>query len=166
MNALQARWNTFAPRERALLALGALVVVATLLYVLAWEPLADARDALRVQVQAGESDLAWMRAAAPQVRERTPAAPVALTSTGASLLARADASAREAGLGVSLLRVEPVANGQVRVYFQGAAFDDLLRWLEALAAQGSLRVSDFSARRAEGVGLVDANLSLEETPSP
>ena len=166
MSALRARWNARAARERALLALGAAVVLATVLYVLAWEPLAASRDALRLQVQAGETDLAWMRAAAPQVRERAAAAPAVRAANGASLLARADASAREAGLGVSLLRVEPVANGQVRVYFQGAAFDDLLRWLEALAAQDSLRVSDFSARRAEGIGLVDANLSLEEPPSP
>ena len=166
MSALRSRWDALAPRERGLLALGAAFVVGVLLYVLAWEPLAQSREALRLQVQAGETDLAWMRAAAPIVRERAASAPAPLVNDGRSLLARADASAREAGLGNTLLQVEPVSNRQVRVRFQGTSFDALMRWVEALSAQGGLRVTEFSARRAEGVGLVDAWLSLEEPASP
>lgn len=162
MSVLRERWDALAPRERSVLAAGAVVLLAVLAYVLVWEPLAQSRDALRTQVQAGEADLAWMRAAAPQVRERAASAPAPVSNDGRSLLARADASAREAGLGNALLRVEPVSDGQVRVYFQQAGFDPLMRWVEALSAQGSLRVGEFSARRAEGVGVVDANLSLEE----
>ena len=41
----------------------------------------------------------------------------------------------------------------------------LMRWVEALSAQGGLRVNEFSARRADGVGLVDATLGLEEPQS-
>jgi general secretion pathway protein M len=162
VSALAARWQALAPRERGMLALGAVFVLGVLVWLLAWEPLAQSRDALRLQVQAGETDLAWMRAAAPLVRERAAASPAPLVKDGRSLLARADASAREAGLGNALLRVEPVSDGQVRVQFQGAGFDALMRWVEALSAQGGVRVNEFSARRAEGVGLVDANLSLEE----
>lgn len=165
MSALRARWEALAPRERGVLALGAVFVLAVVLYVAAWEPLAESRDALQLQVQAGEADLAWMRAAAPQVRERAANAPAALAQDSRSLLARADASAREAGLGNALLQVEPVSGGQVRVQFQGAGFDALMRWIEALSAQGGVRVTEFSARRAEGVGLVDAHLSLEEPTS-
>ena len=162
MSALRQRWDAMAPRERVMVALAGIVVAATLLYVGAWEPLAQSRDALRLQVQAGETDLAWMRAAAPLVRERAATAPAPLVNDGRSLLARADASAREAGLGNALLRVEPVSDAQVRVQFQGAGFDALMRWVEALSAQNGVRVNEFSARRAEGVGLVDAHLSLEE----
>jgi general secretion pathway protein M len=165
MSALRARWDALAPRERGLLALGAVFVVGVLLYVLAWEPMLQSRDALRLQVQAGEADLAWMRAAAPIVRERAASTPAPMAHDGRSLLARADASAREAGLGNALLRVEPVSGRQVRVQFQGAGFDALMRWVEALSAQGGLRVNEFSARRAQGVGLVDATLSLEEPES-
>jgi general secretion pathway protein M len=165
MSALRGRWESLAPRERGLLMLGAVFVAATLAYVLAWEPLRQSRDTLRLQVQAGEADLAWMRAAAPLVRERGASAPAPLVRDGRSLLARADASAREAGLGNALLRVEPVSEHQVRVQFQGVGFDALMRWVEALSAQASVRVGEFSARRAAGVGLVDAQLSLEEPES-
>lgn len=165
MSALRARWEALAPRERSVLAFGMLFVVATLLYVSAWEPLAASRAALRLQVQAGESDLAWMRAAAPLVRERGATAPASFTQDGRSLLARADASARDAGLGNALLRVEPVSGDQVRVQFQGAGFDPLMRWVESLWAQSGVRITEFSARRAQGVGLVDAQLSLEQPSS-
>jgi general secretion pathway protein M len=165
VSAWHQRWDALAPRERLLLAAGAFVVAAVLLYVLAWEPLAQSRDTLRTQVQAAENDLAWMRAAAPRVRDRNAGTPAPLARDGRSLLARADAGAREAGHANAFLRVEPVSDHQVRVSFQGAGFDPLMRWVEALSANGGLRVGEFSARRAEGVGLVDANLSLEE-PSP
>jgi len=163
VSALRQRWDALVPRERAGVSLAAAVVLATLLYVGLWEPLAQSRDALRTQVLAGEADLAWMRAAAPLVRERASTAPVVAMPTGQSLLARADASAREAGLGTALLRVEPVNAGQVRVYFQGVGFDPLMRWIEGLSAQGSLRITEFSAQRAAGVGQVDARLNLEES---
>ncbi len=165
MSALRQRWNALAVREQRILSLGAVFVVLVLGYVLLWEPLAESRDNLRTQVQAAETDLAWMRAAAPLVQQRSANAPAALTLDGRSLLARTDASAADAGLKSALLRIEPVSDRQVRVSFQSAGFDALMRWVETLAANSNLRVSEFSVQRAEGVGLVDARLSLEE-PAP
>lgn len=162
MNALQRYWRGLGPRERNVLglALGALVLV--LGYVGLWEPLIDSRNEWRNRVATAQADLAWMRATAPQVRERNGAAPVR-SNDSRSLLARADASAREAGLGGSLLRVEPVADGQVRVYFEDVGFDAVVRWVETLSAQYGTRVGELSAQRADGVGRVDVRLSLEES---
>jgi general secretion pathway protein M len=87
-------------------------------------------------------------------------------ATGRSLLARVDASAREAGLGSALLRAEPIGTGNVRVTFQQAGFDALMRWIETFSAQHGARVGELSVQRADGVGLVDARLTLEETPLP
>jgi general secretion pathway protein M len=165
MSAVRQRWEALAPRERRIIALGAAVVVAVLFYLLLWEPLAQRREAWRVRVVAAESDLAWMRAVAPQVGARAATRPVTLVPDSRSLLARADASAREAGLGAALLRVEPVSARQVRVYFEQAGFDAMMRWLEALAARQGTRVVEMSAQRADGVGLVDARVTLED-PAP
>ena len=162
MSGWRARWEALAPRERRVLAGGAAVLLAVLLYVAAWEPLAQSRDAWRLRVTAAETDLAWMRAAAPRVQAGGAAAPA--RADGRSLLARVDASAREAGLGPALLRVEPVGAGQVRVTFEQAGFDALMHWLETLARDG-VRVGEFSAQRADGVGRVDARVSLE-SPTP
>lgn len=160
MNALQRTWRGLAPRDRRMLGGGALVLAAILAYVGAWEPLVAARNDWRLRVATAQADLAWMRAVAPQVRAQGEAQPAAVDNR--SLLARADATAREAGLGGALLRVEPVAEGQVRVIFEDVAFDDLMRWVEGLAATHGTRVGELSAQRAAGVGRVDARLSLED----
>ena len=162
MSTVAQRWQALAPREQRALLLGGVALGAILAYLLAWEPLSRSRDDWRTRVVAAESDLAWMRAAAPRVQAMRGSRPVA-ASDGRSLLARADASAREAGLGSSLLRVEPVATGQVRVTFQKASFDALMRWAETLSLQHGTRVTELSAQRAEGVGVVDARFSLEES---
>ena len=82
---------------------------------------------------------------------------------GRSLLALVDATARTSGVGEALLRVEPVAGGQVRVYFESAGFDVLVAWLEELEAQQGVRTGDVSIQRAAGVGRVDARMSLERS---
>lgn len=162
MNALQRYWRGLGPRERGVLSLAIGALVLVLGYVSLWEPLIDSRNEWRNRVATAQADLAWMRATAPQVRERGGAVPVR-SNDSRSLLARADASARDAGLGGSLLRVEPVSDGQVRVYFEDAGFDAVVRWVETLSAQYGTRVGELSAQRADGVGRVDVRLSLEES---
>lgn len=165
MSAWRARWEALAPRERRMLSIGGVTLAGILVWIGVWEPLVAARDAWQMRVAAAESDLAWMRAVAPRVQAGGTAVAPPLASDGRSLLARVDASAREAGLGTALLRVEPVAAGQVRVTFEQAGFDALVSWLEALARSQGVRVTEFSAQRGDGVGLVDARLSLE-SPTP
>ena len=164
MSALADRWRALAPRERRALAFGGAALAVIFAWLAVWEPLVASRDAWRTRVAAAETDLAWMRAASARLQASGPVA-AAVPSDGRSLLARVDASAREAGLGSALLRVEPIAAGQVRVTFEQAGFDALMAWLEALAQAHGVRVTELSAQRADGVGLVDARVSLE-SPSP
>lgn len=167
MSAVRDRWNALAPREQRALALGGLALAVIGLWLLLWEPLAKSRDEWRTRVVAAENDLAWMRAAAPQVRAaRGDDAPRAPLQDGRSLLARVDASAREAGLGNTLLQVEPVNANLVRARFERAGFDAMMRWLETLASGHGVRVSELSVQRADGVGLVDARVALQQTSSP
>ena len=87
-----------------------------------------------------------------------PAVPVDAT---ARVLARVDAGARVAGLGGSLVGVEPQDAQRVRVQLSGADFDVLASWLEGAAADG-IRVEELSLQRASGPGRVDARVSLRE----
>ena len=76
--------------------------------------------------------------------------------------ARADAGARESGLGTALLRVEPVAEGQVRMVFQQVGFDALMAWLEQFSRSQSLRGTEFNVQTTGASGQVDARIGLEE----
>lgn len=164
MNALRSWWEALAPREQRVLRLGAVALLLIGGWLLVWEPLAKARDTWHRRVQAGENDLAWMRAHAPQLRALAGgSAGTTPVRDGRSLLALVDATARASGVGDALLRVEPVAANQVRVYFEGAEFDALVQWLQELGTRQGVVLGDFNANRAAGVGRVDARLALERS---
>ncbi len=162
MNALRGFWAGLSPRDRRVLSWGGIVLAAILAWLLIWEPLRDARDAARLRVAAAMTDLSAMRAAAPQLRALDGGTTLAVRD-GRSLLALVDATARASGVGEALLRVEPVAGDQVRVYFEGAGFDALVAWLEELESRQGVRLGDVSIHRAAGVGRVDARMSLERS---
>jgi general secretion pathway protein M len=159
---MNAWWQGLAERERRLLLVGALLVALLLGWALVWEPLDRSRVDWRQRAVAAEANLQWMRSAAEQLQRQRAAGGGAVVTDGRSLLARVDSGAREAGLGGALLRVEPTGPDQVRVQFQQAGFDDLMQWLEQIAQQQAVRVSELSVQRAQGVGLVDARVGLEQ----
>jgi len=160
---MRAAWYRLEPRERRTLLLGAAFLMLLLGWLLLWRPLAQARAELRTRVADSAAELEWMRGAAPLLAGAgSTAQAAAMQQDGRSLLARVDAGAREAGLGLALLRVEPVGEREVRMAFQGADFDALIAWLEQFAAASGSSVTELSLQRVEGVGLVDARIALRE----
>ncbi|RMD78270.1 MAG: type II secretion system protein M [Gammaproteobacteria bacterium] len=159
LEAWQAWWRGLAPRERLAVGLGGAAAALLLLYGLAWAPLQDRLAELRRRVAAQEEELAWMRQAAAEARRLRAAAPRAAAK--GSLLALVDRTARAAGLGAALARVQPEGEGRVRVRLQDAPFDALARWLGELAAAG-LQVEELAVEReARGrPGRVQARLRL------
>ena len=83
---------------------------------------------------------------------------------GKSLLALADVSARGAGLEGVLKRLEPVGSNSVRASFEFASFDVLMSWIEGMARDYGVQVSDFSVDRVDASGLVNARVTLEDVP--
>ncbi|MGA8277753.1 MAG: type II secretion system protein M [Rhodanobacteraceae bacterium] len=158
-------WRNLAVRERRVFGSGAVIVVALLGWAFIWHPLAARRAALLESTRADRDALAYVRVATAEV-DHLRAAGVRSRSgrQGKSLLALADATARGAGLESALKRVEPVGSRSVRVTFEVASFDALMRWLEDLSRDYGVEASDFSADRADGIGLVNARVTLEDAP--
>ena len=158
-----ARWNDWwqarAERERWILRIGGLLTLLILGYGLLWLPLSRARDGLRQQVLQGERDLTWMRQVPASALTQATTSPA--MASGESLLARLDRGARAAGLGGSLLAVEPVTDGEVRMRFQQVDFDAAMRWLQQQSAAG-IRVRELSVQRAESEGRSDLRVALGE----
>ncbi|MBB5015873.1 type II secretion system protein GspM [Rehaibacterium terrae] len=151
---------SLSARDRRILAVGAVLAAAMLLWAFVWDPLARSREALRAEAADNAAALAWMRPAAERLIARGGVV-VTPSADGRSLLARVDAGVREAGLASSLLAVEPQGSDRVRVQFGGADFDLLAGWLERAAAAGIV-IEEFSAQRAAAAGRVDARLLLRE----
>jgi general secretion pathway protein M len=156
-------WQARDARERRVLGIGGAVSVLLLGWGLVWQPLSASRANLRERVAAQSADLAVMRAGAARVGElRGQGARAKAERMGKSLLALADASARDRQLGNALKRVEPLGPKSVRVSLEGASFDSVAEWLDGLARDFGVTATEFSADRIEGIGLVNARVTLEE----
>jgi len=158
-------WKGLSLREQRIVAIGAIAAAVLLGWALIWHPLAVKRSELLESVDAQRRDLAYVRVAAAEVeRLRATGVRSRADRQGRSLLALADATARGAGLESALKRVEPVGATSVRVSFEFAGFDPLIAWTESLSRDYGIETTDFSADRADGVGLVNARVTLQDAP--
>jgi general secretion pathway protein M len=76
-----------------------------------------------------------------------------------TLLAASVASAKEFNL--KFRRYEPTADGDLRIWLEQAPFDDLLAWLQALAARHQLNVDNLTISPEANNGLVNARLEIK-----
>ena len=153
-------WKLLSTRDRRIAIAGAVIVAGLLLWSLVWEPLSASRTSLRDQAVTNATALHWMQPASAQLAALG-GTPAVQAARGRSLLARVDASVREAGLGASLVGVEPQDPHRVRAQFSGADFDVFVAWLEHRAAD-DLHIEELSVQRASGNGRVDARVALRE----
>lgn len=161
---MRAWWQGLQTRERRMLGIGAIVVAILLGWALLWHPLAQQRSRLIKRVDIQRDDLAWMHQALAQAREiHAQGTRGSISRQGKSLLALADGSARSAGLAGALRRVEPTGDNGVRVSFEVADFDALTQWLDALQRDYGVQVTDLSATKIEGLGLVNARVTLQDS---
>lgn len=159
------RWQALAAQERRMLLGGGVLAALLLGWALLWHPLAQRRAELRQQVEQSRRELDFVQRGAAEIeRLRTAGTRTRADRQGRSLLALADATARSGGLEAALKRVEPAGNGSVRVSFEVASFDALVDWIDDLSRGYGVEASDFSADRADGVGLVNARVTLQDAP--
>jgi general secretion pathway protein M len=156
---MKAWFAALAPREQRLILLALPLALLMLGWSLVWHPLAEGRKAWRERTATLADDVAWMRQVAPQLAGGS--GPTREGLGQRSLLAVADGSLREAGLGPTLRRIEPASERRVRVWFEQAAFDAVMRWLEGLEQRYGVQVQELAASRREGTGIVDVRLTLE-----
>lgn len=156
-------WRAREARERQVLAAGAVLAALLLGWALVWHPLASARGDLEARLTARQADLAFLQQAGVELdRLRQRGRSGGASRAGKSLLALADASAREAQLGPTLRRLEPLDGKRIRMEFKGADFDTLIAWLAGLQQRYGIAVDDLSLDRADGAGQVDVRLTLGE----
>ncbi len=147
-------------RDQRILLVGALVLGLVLAWAAIWLPMVRHRAALERGVAAERKTLHWMQQAATEVRvlrQRRHAAPA---RGGRSLLAIIDQSARAAGLGPGIRRIEPEGPQRIRVRLENVAFDKLMLWLDDLQRQSGALPEAVRIEQGEGAGLVDARLTL------
>ena len=153
-SALAQRLQTLPPRDRlALLVLGAFMLLV-LGYLLLWQPAQRQAQAARAAFEEQRALYAYLQSRAPELRGRD------LQPRGSldpiRLQGLVTASAAEQGLVIE--RLDSEGDGAVQVGLQPVPFEQLLRWIQALEAQG-VTVQEAGLDRAED-NRVTARLSL------
>lgn len=157
---LVSRYQALQPRERQVLALGAVFVLATVIYLAVWQPLvalrADALDDLE-RARASAERLEILGAMMGSGARRGSGAIVARDQ---SLLSAVDQAGRNSPLGKPLTRIQPDGEDTVRVWLEAVPFDGLVRWVADLNQRYAIVVAS-AELEAKSAGQVDARLSLE-----
>lgn len=153
-------FDQLAPRERLILATGAAVGAILLLYTLLWVPLARDVERLEASVVEQSKAVARMRQAAREVEFLKRGLAGASSSDGRPLLTLVEQTARSAGLGSALNRVEPQGSGSAGVWLQNAPFDDLVDWLGVIDTELGVRVDSMVADPQDSPGQVNVRLVL------
>lgn len=161
---MKAWWDNLSQRERWLLGGGAVALLAFLFYLQVWEPFQASNRLLRQSVAEQRADLAWMRQAAVEVKRLNAAGASggrAAASGGQSLLTVVDQTARAAGLGAALKRINPQGGDKLNAQMEQVEFDAFINWLGALERGHRITIVSMAVDRTDTAGLVNARVILQ-----
>jgi general secretion pathway protein M len=160
MESIKNWFGGLQPRERVIIVAGALLVVATAIYLFVLGPLYANVAAREQAVARKKADLAWMRSVAAEVRALSASQPMLAAPTNESLVVLIDRTAREAGLSSALTGQTPNGDSGIRVRLESASFDRTMMWLANLELSHSVAIESVTFDRAAAPGLVNVNLVL------
>ena len=159
---MKAWFASLAPREQRMVAIGAVAVVVMLVWGLVLAPLGSATTSARDRVESKRSLLAYIQSAAGELAGIADV-PVQPDLSGESLVVVVDRSLRQAGLGQSLTRNQPVGEDGIRVRLENAQFDSLATWLGDIHARSGMAIESASFDKSQAPGRVNASLVLRQT---
>jgi general secretion pathway protein M len=153
---------SLAPRERLILAGGALALSLLLGYVLILEPLDAAIRQKETILGAQRNQMRDLKAIAAEYRSLGGVESKGQNSTrSSSLLAIVDSSGTAQGIKDSIKRLSPEGKDKVRIQLQEAPFDNLVLWLAQLSTDYQVTTKSTNVRRGDEVGKVSGNLLLQ-----
>lgn len=163
---MKAWLENLAPRERLMVFAAAVLVALLLVYSLLWAPLRGSYVELRDSVAGQRETAVWMQESAQLLARLRQSGARSQGLGGQSLLSLADSTARAGGLASALRRVEPEGADSVRVWLEGASFDQLIQWLNGMADRYGVNADTVSLERvADAAGRVNARLTLQAPES-
>jgi len=159
---MRSWFESLAAREQLSVAVAAVFLAFAILYFGIWSPLSSSQDELSSSVETWQRALAELR---PLKQAVSSAGSGARSGAGAgqSLVVIVDTTLSAHNLSGALQRSQPTGQNGIRVEFESAAFDDLVRWLGDLSSRYGLQVQsgNFSTSTQDLPGRVNASLTLE-----
>ena len=155
---LRNAWHSLQSRERLIVGIGAVILLALLGYSIVWAPVQRDLPNLRIDVPKQRTQLALMRVQAKQVAQLRGSAPAKIAS--GNLLTKLEQSAQNRGVRENITRMEPDETNSVRLSLDSVDFNALLRWLKELQTQNGIRPETATITAQSDQGLVNARLLM------
>ncbi|MSQ67901.1 MAG: type II secretion system protein M [Gammaproteobacteria bacterium] len=159
MNDLAQWWQDRAPRERALLLFGGVVMLASLIFLGLLEPLAEHNQQQEKALRAQNANLQWLESQRHLVEAGRPARPLP-AAAGRSVLAVLNEAASAQGVAGQLKRVTPASDNRVMLTFEAVPYANYMRWLAALETQRGARVARIVLEKTTVPGQVNVGVAL------
>ena len=154
-------FNSLQSRERYMLVAAAVVVALVLFYVAVWDPMVSSVARLEKSVDSAQRQLVWMNNASSEIlAHRRSGEQPAAARLNVSLITAVETTAKASGVRKAMTRMEPQGSSKITVELKKVDFDQLVGWIEKLGHEYGASVSQFSTRRTDGSGLVDARLII------
>jgi type II secretory pathway component PulM len=150
-----------APRERALLGIGLLVLLPVGLYLYLWQPITAERDRLAVRVGQLRGELVQLRSDGDEVQRLRSQTPIRAAGT-LDAIVRLVASRYQ--LVDKLGTMTPQGNDRLVVNMEGVEFDAWLRWVGELGLQG-VSLADCKVEGLPAAGQVRVKATLARSGS-
>ena len=153
---------TLTQRERNLVLSAAAIITLFMLYFLIIEPISSRYEINKRNVATSLETIEWMKLAAQEVKTLQGGSNIQSRPQGKQfVLSMIDRTARKSGLASVMKRVQPEAETGVRVWFENASFDELVKWLAMIESKHGLIVNEINIEQTESTGLVNVRVFLE-----
>ncbi|MDH5395482.1 MAG: type II secretion system protein M [Gammaproteobacteria bacterium] len=160
---MKAWFLSLSQRERILLQSAAAVMIVFLSYIIIWQPLSDNYEKNKKNVLTATETLEWMKKASRDIKilRGNHSVNTTIRSGKQFVLGVVDRTVRKSGLNSTMKRVQPEGESGVRVWFEQAPFDELIKWLAVIESEQGLIVNEINIERSDSPGLVNVRVYLE-----
>jgi general secretion pathway protein M len=155
---LREFWNERAPRERALLAGGALAIALVALYLFLWQPGLAASRRLSATLPRLRAQVELMRAQQPEIAALRKSAGTA--AQGGDLRVLLQSSVGRAPFAKSVQRMDAPSSERATVLVAAANFDDWLRWVAEAQREAGARLERCRVSAVDTPGMVRAEATF------
>jgi len=159
---LKQWYSSLQQKEQWMVSGTGILIAITLFYLLLWEPVHLELQAEQQKKKAQTEILLWMQQAATEVKTlRSSGARNNIRDKNKPTTLIIEQSIKNAGLKISLNKLESSGKNGARVILNAASFNQILVWLNTLAMHNGIQVVSANIERNDEPGRVNARLTFE-----
>ena len=153
---------TLPSKEQRMLAGTTAIIIATLFYLLIWEPIHLGLTTEQQKQQSQKDIIVWMQSAANEVKLlRASGSRSTIRDRNKPTTLVIEKTINNAGLKTSVNKIESAGKNGARVTLKAASFNQVLVWLNTLSTHNGIQVVSANIERSDTQGRVNIRLTFE-----